>query len=198
MFSALIICLYKVSWGLEISEWNILAKSLKFRKPRVSLKVCLRPSLTSCEGPCVIWGAQLGPWVWKDTSPRLISSMDSQLHQHWRLSTAPSETWLLHQEAAQQLCRGCHTPCYSYPNTELCKKTMLTVIHATCTHEGYCSTPQSWGCLLGILGWKTVLCFTKSKNHGVKLRWAQVLVLPFTIALLGKFSKFSETQFYTL
>lgn len=55
------------------------------------------------------WGVPLWPWVWKDTSPRLISRMDTQLHQHWHLSHCTHQSWLS-PGAAQQVSRAATHP----------------------------------------------------------------------------------------
>lgn len=113
----------------------------------------------SYDGPCVIFGIQLWSWVCKDKSPRLISSMDTQLHQYGHLSIVPV-TELLHQECSTAVVQRLtnHSVWFSQSRRTY-KKMMLTVIYATCTHEGYYPAPNTRGYLLGILGWKTVLLF---------------------------------------
>lgn len=113
-------------------------------------------------------GVQLWPWVWKDTSPGLTSSVHTQLHQHRRLSSVAIRQLIMTTRVQRSSCpEAAPPPCYNFPNTETCKM-MLTVIYAACTREGCCSTPWTCGHLLGSLGWKPVL-FYEEQNHGAKL-----------------------------
>ena len=58
---------------------------------------------------------QLWPWVWKDTSPGLISSRHTQLHQHHSLPCAHQRAGYYTKGAAQQLSRGCPTTLLQFP-----------------------------------------------------------------------------------